>query len=179
MEPLLLVLDLDETLVYATETPMPNPPDFRLSAYYIYRRPHLDSFLAQTLSLYRVAIWTASGAAYADEVINAILPDRSALAFMWSREKCTKAYDFDLQTHYYIKDLKKVFRQGYRKERVVIIDDSPEKVKRQYGNHIRLSEWKGDPTDTELLLLPRYLALLNGADNVRLVEKRSWKSKVS
>jgi len=42
----LLILDLDETLIYATETALDRPADFSVYGYHVYRRPHLDAFLA-------------------------------------------------------------------------------------------------------------------------------------
>ena len=45
MQRQLLILDIDETLVYATETPLERPPDFRVGPFVAYRRPHLHKFI--------------------------------------------------------------------------------------------------------------------------------------
>jgi hypothetical protein len=41
----LLILDLDETLVYATKKSVDVGHDFRVLDYYVRKRPHLDEFL--------------------------------------------------------------------------------------------------------------------------------------
>jgi NLI interacting factor-like phosphatase len=43
--PILLILDLDETLIYATEEPLQRVPDFIIGPYAVYRRPYLTEFL--------------------------------------------------------------------------------------------------------------------------------------
>jgi hypothetical protein len=42
----LLILDLDETLIYGTETPLDRPEDFRVEPFYIYERPGGDNILS-------------------------------------------------------------------------------------------------------------------------------------
>jgi hypothetical protein len=70
----------------------------------------------------------------------------------------------------------KVKRLGWSLEGVAVIDDSPEKLKRSYGNHIRVAPFVGDPTDNELPKLQGYLAWLKEVPNVRLVDKRNWRT---
>ena len=45
LKSLLVVLDLDETLVHATNEPLDRPCDFRCHGYSVYRRPGLNNFL--------------------------------------------------------------------------------------------------------------------------------------
>lgn len=59
-----------------------------------------------------------------------------------------------------------------------MIDDSPEKLVRNFGNHIRVEPFEGDPADWELPLLARYLETLLDVPNVRSIEKRNWKRKL-
>ena len=42
--PILLILDLDETLVYSIEEPLGRDHDFTVGPYAVYRRPHLAEF---------------------------------------------------------------------------------------------------------------------------------------
>ena len=68
----LLILDLDETLLWAT----PNEPpthDFRAFHYYVTKRPHLDVFLASAFDWFDVAVWTSSGEHYAEAVVDRLL----------------------------------------------------------------------------------------------------------
>ena len=57
MAPQLLILDLDETLVYGAEAPLPAPWDFTVGPYFIYRRPHLPEFLAASFGGFDVAVF--------------------------------------------------------------------------------------------------------------------------
>lgn len=55
----------------------------------------------------------------------------------------------------------------------MIIDDSAEQVKENFGNAIYIKEFTGTP-DSELNKLSTYLQKLKSADNVRGIEKRGW-----
>jgi RNA polymerase II subunit A small phosphatase-like protein len=60
---------------------------------------------------------------------------------------------------------------------VLIVDDSPEKHIKNYGNLIRVSSFEGSIADDELRWLARYLQELSTVTNVRAVEKRGWRSR--
>ena len=45
MKKKLLVLDLDETLIYSSETALDYQEDFSFKKYYVYKRPGLETFL--------------------------------------------------------------------------------------------------------------------------------------
>ena len=55
----LLVLDIDETLIFASDRSLSRPADF-VGPYHVYKRPHLDTFLKSCLAWFDVGIWTAS-----------------------------------------------------------------------------------------------------------------------
>jgi TFIIF-interacting CTD phosphatase-like protein len=174
----LLVLDLDETLVYSTETPLERTADFRVFDYHVYRRPHLDGFLRSCMERFRMGVWTSSGSRYAGEVVRQIFPTPEALEFVWCAERCTQRFDPEGPCHFTAKHLKKLRRRGYALERVLVVDDTPRKHYQNYGNLIRVREYEGDPDDCELLCLERYLETLLPAPNVRLIEKRMWRRQV-
>jgi TFIIF-interacting CTD phosphatase-like protein len=116
----LLILDLDETLIYSIETPLARKPDFLVEPYFIYKRPNLDNFIATCFEWFDVAVWTSSGAEYATAIVAAIFPNPQLLKFVWTSERCSIAvnYNHDLidghyPTYYARKPLKKVKRQGY------------------------------------------------------------------
>lgn len=69
-------------------------------------------------------------------------------------------------------------RAGYDLNRVLIVDDSPEKAQRDYGNAIYVAPYQGEREDCELQLLSRYLQSLATAQSVRRIEKRAWRSRV-
>jgi RNA polymerase II subunit A small phosphatase-like protein len=84
----LLVLDIDETLVHARESPLAHDEDFCVGAYFVYRRPGLDEFVTSMLDTFDVAVWTSSGESYAAQVLERIFPP-GALKFVWSSKRCT------------------------------------------------------------------------------------------
>ncbi|UXI70570.1 HAD family hydrolase [Tahibacter amnicola] len=174
----LLVLDLDETLVYATEIPLGHPEDFRVGPYYVYPRPHLTAFLADMQSLFDIGVWTASGERYAIQIVQRYFAPES-LAFVWSSERCTLARDLESGNYLTLKNLKKLRRRGYLLEQIIAVDDTPSKYRRSYGNLVTVSEFTGDPGDAELPLLGRYLRSLAGVPNVRQIEKRRWRQQVA
>ena len=176
MQRQLLILDIDETLVYATETPLERPPDFRVGPFVAYRRPHLHKFIEAVLGWFDVAVWSSSTADYAAIVTANVFSTSAASKFVWARDRCTRRFNPETWQEDWIKDLRKVKRHGYPLERILAIDDSPEKLQRHYGNHIRVMPFVGDPADCELESLLPFLDWIRSVENVRTVEKRKWRS---
>lgn len=176
MERALLILDLDETLVRASQEEPRDGFDFRVSNYFVKKRPHLDAFLLAVRGWYELAVWSSSGDLYARQVVEQALGGSSGFRFVWARSRCTERFDEETHDHYFAKNLKKVKRKGFDLARVLIIDDSPEKVQRNFGNHLRVRPFEGQPGDRELLDLIPYLDWLKDRDNFRTIEKRGWKS---
>lgn len=77
-------------------------------------------------------------------------------------------------THY-LKPLSKVRRAGWPLERVLIVDDTPQKCVKNYGNAIYPRPYEGDENDEELKLLALYLEHIKDKPNVRTFEKRRWR----
>ncbi len=174
----LLILDLDETLVHSVEKSLERPSDFRVYEYEVYKRPGVEKFLLACADMFEMAVWTSSGHEYANEVIKHIFPKSVQLKFIFTGERCTRCWDYEVGNPYYIKNLKKVKRKGYSLEKVLIIDDTPEKLSRNYGNLIRVQEYHGSLDDEELFLLLKYLEIIKTVPNVRSIEKRGWRYKV-
>lgn len=174
----LIVLDLDETLIFGTSGRESGSPDFVVGEYAIYQRPHLREFLDFCLAEFEVAIWTSATEQYAAEIVPKLFGAESKeLVFIWARARCTLEFDHHSFAYLYTKNLKKVERLGYPAERVVVVDNSPEKWKRSYGNLVQVADFEGDSADHELADLMDYLAYLKGVDNVRAVEKRGWRAR--
>ena len=176
MDRKLLILDLDETLIYASETPLEGPADFHTGKYQVYRRPWLNDFLAFVCTHFEVAAWTSSSRSYAEAVVPNIFPANYPLSFVWDRRRCTTVFDSETHEYSHVKDLGKIKRRGYRLESVIMLDDTPEKLMRHYGNHLRLEPFTGDPQDRELLDIQPFLLHLSEQDNIRRIEKRGWQS---
>ncbi len=187
-ERLLLILDLDETLIHASEERLAREADFRVFDYHVYRRPHLEPFLRRCAEDFRLAVWSSASDDYVAEVVKRIFPPELTLEFVWGRSRCTLALDsarvqeegfMDPSSHFsYAKKLHKLKRRGYRLERMLIVDDTPRKCIHNYGNAIYVHEYEGQEDDDELIHLGRYLSTLKDAVNVRTLEKRNWRRRL-
>ncbi|MFN3148552.1 HAD family hydrolase [Bremerella sp.] len=174
----LLILDVDETLLFATETPLAWQYDCQVGPYYVYLRPYLQQFWEACGSGFRLAVWSSSGEDYLAKVLENIVPAEIDLLFTWSREHCVQRLDPETKQRYFVKDLKKVKRKGFDLDRVLIVDDTPKKVERNFGNAVYVNPFFGNPNDDELIRLAVYLVSLQGHSSFRNIEKRSWRTQV-
>lgn len=173
---ILLVLDLDETLLFADEIGTGRPADFEVAEYLVYKRPGLDAFIETIRPHFQLAVWTSSTRLYAEAVVPHLFPPGLDLRFVWARDRCTQRFDPDRHEYVWTKNLSKLKRLGHALERVLIVDDSPEKLEKHYGNLVRVHPFEGNPEDRELEALGRYLPTLSQIANVRRVEKRFWRA---
>lgn len=193
MEKLLVLLDLDETLIYSTVHKYElsyKEHDFAITdgedTFRVFKRPHLDDFLDLLFSnkSLEVGVWTSANHLYASRMIPAIFGDRELkVAFNFNR--LVKSYE-PVQSMYgrnpaiYLKDLKKVKKAtGYPFERILAVDDIPSFFRRQYSNLIQVKPFIGldQKDDTTLLDLADYIFRLEKVSNVRKIEKRGWLSR--
>ena len=173
---MLVILDLDETLVHVPDHPIGRRADFTVLGHEGYRRPHLDDFLGELRGRYEVAIWTTARRDYAEEILTAIVPWRSDLAFVWAREDCSLHTDEATGHQGAVKDVGGVSGEGYDLARVVMVDDSPEKHPRSSANLIPVTPFLGDPGDAELPVVAAFIHSLAKQADVRTVEKRRWRT---
>ncbi len=174
----LLILDLDETLIYSSETLLNRKPDFYTGTFFTYKRPHLTEFLEFCFETFSVAVWTSSTKNYAETIVKNILTENQNLIFLYSRERCTISFDEELRENFYSKKLTKLRKRKINLESVIIVDDSPEQWRDSYGNLVRVKKFLGETQDKELQLLIKFLAKLKNVENIRKIEKRGWKSKI-
>ncbi|WP_027002021.1 HAD family hydrolase [Hugenholtzia roseola] len=180
----LLILDLDETLIHASREEIGITADFLLGDYQVYKRPYLEIFLATIQPHFEVAVWSSASDDYVEQMVERVFPANFPLSFVWGRSRCTTKYRFyhdayfknnkENDYYYQIKNLKKVKKQGYNLDRVLIVDDTPEKVKQNFGNAIYPTPYVGNFDDNELNLLQFYLLFLKDKICVRNIEKRNW-----
>lgn len=145
--PPLLVLDLDETLVHSTSEPVESP-DFSDGAYNTRLRPHLREFLQAVDPWWHLAIFTAAGQIYAQDMLAGIRAHtRFPLEplFVFDRRRCTPRRDPETGDLHHLKDLEKVRRKGFNLERVLVLDDKPAGLQRQRGNLLTAPALEGDP----------------------------------
>jgi Dullard-like phosphatase family protein len=154
----LLVLDLDDTLVHSSDS-----GDFEVQlkqqSLWVRTRPHAAEFLREAGRLYEVAVYTASEAVYADQVLKHLDPTGCLLQHRLYRESCLQAGPF------LFKDLR-VFT-GFALKDIVMVDNSMFGYAFQRANGVPVSTWTGDEEDTELLALLPYLRLLAPLTDVR------------
>jgi len=174
----LLILDLDETLIYATEKKPEREADFIVGQYFVYKRPFLEPFLEFCFERFEVAIWTTATKLYAEEILRKIVKNHQKLKFLWTRERCTYFFDAEARDHYFVKRMSKLRRLKYKLESIIVIDDSPNVWQSSYGNLVRINRFEGDLADNELQLLPIYLERLSAVRNVRKIEKRNWRNNL-
>ena len=177
----LLVLDLDETLIYAAEFGTGRQPEFRLefttASYNVFRRPHLDAFIDYCFENFKVAVWTASGEGYAKAMVSKIFGERAEkLEFVWTVAHCELEEVMPLCEEY-IKKLDKLQTVGFQLDSTIIVDDTPLKIRYNEDNLVVISPFTGNTDDTELLTLRQYLDELKNHSDIRTIEKRGWQNK--
>lgn len=173
----LLILDLDETLIYGAEAELQRPADFYVGPFHIYLRPHLAAFLNAVAPWYDLAIWSSAGSDYVAAIAREICLVDCEWRFVWARDRCTPRMHPELLDRIYIKDLKKVKRLGYDLQRVLVVDDSPIKTSRNFGNAIYVRAFEGAADDAELPVLQAYLHSIREVNNYRKLEKRGWRNR--
>jgi TFIIF-interacting CTD phosphatase-like protein len=176
-EKILLVLDLDETLIHATETKLEIQEDFSYANYFVYIRPHLQWFLEEMSCHFSLAIWSSADDKYVHDLVEKITPSTIDFTCVWAKSRCTLKRDYDLDVYIQTKQLRKLKKKGFSLDKILMIDDSPEKIKDHYGNAIYIQPFEGDLADEELKKLANYLISIKSTANVRSIEKRGWRDK--
>jgi len=171
---ILLVLDLDETLIHATRENLATTADFEVGPFFVHKRPGLNQFLLRASAYFDLAIWSAASDDYVNEIADKIKPEGLDWTFVWGRNRCTTKRNLLLDEYVHEKRLKKVKKLGYSLERILIVDDSPEKTRENYGNAIYIKAFEGDQKDAQLAILLQYLIRIRETNNVRTLEKRGW-----
>lgn len=173
----LLILDLDETLIHATRNKLDIQEDFQFDKYLVHKRPFLDEFLVGIAKHFKIGIWSSASDNYVNEIVKQIKPDTIEFEIIWGRSKCSLKRNNTFDTINFEKRLDKLKKKGFRLEQIIIVDDSPEKSRTNYGNAIYIKEYTGDKADEELKHLYDYLITLKNVENIRAIEKRGWRFK--
>ena len=88
-----LILDLDETLIYAPYEKLGKDEDAICSfsngqKYYVYKRPGLDKFLDYCTKNFNIGVWTSAGEEHAKNICNLLFktsPDK-----IWTSDQCNR-----------------------------------------------------------------------------------------
>ena len=171
----LLILDLDETLIHATVKKLEINEDFKFDKYFVYKRPFLEDFLIEMSKYFTLGIWSSADDEYVLEIVNLIKPENLNFEIIWGRSKCSKRKDHTFDEYYFEKRLDKLKKKGFKLEEIIIVDDTPEKSRTNYGNVIHIKEFSGSTEDQELKYLQDYIVTLKDVENIRQIEKRKWR----
>ncbi|KAG0237502.1 Nuclear envelope morphology protein 1 [Actinomortierella wolfii] len=162
-----LVLDLDETLIHSTSRGSRSQGfmvevlvDHHACLYYVYKRPHVDYFLKKVSEWYKLVIFTASMAEYADPVIDWLDQNRTLFARRYFRQAC------QFRNGSYLKDLTIIEPDL---SSVCLLDNSPIAYSLNKENGIPIDSWFNDPKDEALLDLLPFLDALRFTDDVRSI----------
>ncbi|KAF9577245.1 Nuclear envelope morphology protein 1, partial [Lunasporangiospora selenospora] len=155
-----LVLDLDETLIHSTSRGS-RPQGYMVEVlvdrhaclYYVYKRPHASEW-------YKLVIFTASMAEYADPVIDWLDQNRTLFDQRYFRQAC------QYRNGSYLKDLSIVESDL---SSVCLLDNSPLSYSLNKENGIPIDSWINDPDDEALLDLLPFLDALRFTEDVRSV----------
>ncbi|KAI8082956.1 NLI interacting factor-like phosphatase-domain-containing protein [Halteromyces radiatus] len=172
-----LVLDLDETLVHSVQLggtklqpihaaiqrkQIEVTSEKQSVLYLVYKRPHADFFLKTISQWYKVVIFTASMAEYADPVIDWLDQDDSMVSQRYFRQSCVP------KGGNYLKDISLAEPDL---SKVCLIDNSPIAYELYQENGIPISSWFNAPNDESLLDLLPLLDALRFTSDVRNILK--------
>jgi carboxy-terminal domain RNA polymerase II polypeptide A small phosphatase len=143
----LLVLDIDETLVKASERQLNGAADLRFREYFVYPRPYLKEFLEYCFKNFDVGVWSSARERYVTFISENIFAEKYAPKFLWSERHCFRPSTGESS----IKDLRALGRLGYLPEEILVVDDSPEKIRLQPENLVHIKPYDGQLDDRELL----------------------------
>ena len=121
----LLVLDLDETLIYTAYSPILNGKlKSHRGYFYLYERPYLSDFMNKYSTNYDLAIWSASKAEYVRWVIKSTVLCNYEYVFVNTRRNCKRILGKNGSVEYQ-KDITP-YLSHY--DTVIMLDDYPKMV---------------------------------------------------
>ena len=173
--PKTLILDLDETLVFAKslshtevlslKSAHPKPSGLvavGAQTFLVKERPFLREFLAEASRHFELVVFTASVSEYAAQVCNLIDPDQTLFKAVLNRSHCV-----ELGNELYIKDLR-IFADRSPAD-LIIVDNFVPGVSYDLSNVIPIESFTGAADDSELPILQELLQKLKAIPDVRLI----------
>ena len=173
----LLILDLDETLIFGTEEGLSTSADFEITRFQVYKRPFLDDFLRICAAHFDLAVWSTASEYYVISVTEKVFQDHCDLKFVWDYARCVYTLDDENGEYFFLKNLDRVAELGYPIEQILIVDDTPQKIRNHHENGIIVSPFYGDAGDLELQRLGEFLRKIKDSDDFRTVDKNGWRGE--
>ncbi|MBD8089381.1 HAD family hydrolase [Pseudomonas fluorescens] len=171
----LLVLDLDECLLYAEKRPFENW-QYLVKDLYVTIRPGVEAMLDAVAPHYDFIVWSNTDPAYVYAKLDAFWPQRHPILDVYSSLQCKLKVEGGYGLPFY-KDLKKIIKHHpqYQLAQIIALDDKPAVYKDFYGNFLLAHEFKGDLNDRHLERVTKFLVHIADEPNVRKIEKRWFK----
>lgn len=169
-----LIFDLDETLVHCVADiaqaqvviPVRFPSGETLKAG-VNVRPYARECLQEANKAFEVMVFTASHQCYADRVLDYLDPTGQLIHHRLYRDSCLPSQGL------YIKDLRVLANR--RLQDVVLVDNAVYSFAHQLDNGVPIVSWFEDQEDKELWHLMKYLAVLAEAEDVRQVNRATFR----
>lgn len=143
----ILILDLDETLIFSVKERLNHPESFIYNDYHVYLRPNLSWFLNNIKTYYKIGIWSVADDDYVEEIVKKIIPKDIDLEFIWSKS-WMGSDSFDGKQ--YIKKMTELEHLGHRLDELLLIDDNEKNITVNSPYSILIKPFKGDLDDKEL-----------------------------
>ena len=150
----ILILDLDETLIFSVKEKLNYPESFIYNDYYVYLRPNLCWFLNNIKTHYKIGIWSVADDEYVEQIVKKIIPKDIDLEFIWSKSWMSSD-SFDGKQ--YIKKMTQVEQLGYKLDELLLIDDNEKNITINSPYSRLIKQFKGDLDDKELQKLSNQL----------------------
>ncbi|MBN1567637.1 MAG: HAD family hydrolase [Acidobacteria bacterium] len=176
---ILIVFDLDETLVHSTSIESERLADFMYGDHYVYVRPHLNTLIQKCNEYYDIAVWTNGGEAYVSSILKQIIPPSIRLRFVWPRSMFVNGTPQSLDALREPKNLRRLIVNGHDPCKVLIVDDSPDESILAFGNVLQVQPYRGQPDDCELMLLSEYLQKISPMESTSGMNCLLWREEVS
>ena len=152
----LLILDLDETLIHSSYSPIPNNDFcFQYKYFYVYQRPFLRDFLIAVQSKFDIAIWSASKADYVKKILRFTALSEFQFQFVFTRKNCKRVYTKNGGVRY-LKDTSQ-YSEINCYDNVIFIDDLPEVIF-PIERSLMITEYRGSKSDNQLKELVNVLS---------------------
>lgn len=171
----LLLLDLDECLLYASKRPF-DGWQLMVKDLYVTIRPGVEAMLDAVAPFYDFAVWSNTDPSYVYAKLEAFWPEQHPILDVYSSLQCKMKVEGGYGIPFY-KDLKRIVKDHpqFPLTQIIALDDKPAVYKDYYGNFLLAHEFLGDTNDRHLDRVARFLVHIALEPNVRKIEKRWFK----